>query len=285
MSRSVALLLLTVLVLSSFVMVGCAFAQLVPKPSVPEFTLRFEPLTYYVPPIYEINPYTGENVTIQEGSHVENKSIVVTIKNQPFSYSSNGLTYHIYCNIRIKPHFAENWTQLYPLTTQPNSPYDWESESWSYSVYLFPKYQLQSNSNYTVLSYALDDLLQLLWRYPFLDTNSDVQLDFQVEAIVGHDSQLWYIEHPLAPEYGGHYESAIEFDVTSGWSETQTVIIEESQKPTSSPETTSTISPVPTSSPYDEPELSEHEVILGVAITVAVTVVGLGLLLYLIKRK
>lgn len=283
MSKALALMLFTLLVLSGLAIVSCTIAQSIPKPSVPEFTLKFEPLTYYVPPIYETNPYTGENDTIQEGSHVENDSIIVTIKNQPFSYSSNGLTYHMYYNIRIKPRFAENWTELYPLTKQPNSPYDWDNESWSYSIYLFPKYQLQSNSNYTVLSYALEDLLQYLWRYPFLDTDSDVQLDFQVEAIVGHDSQLWYIEHALAPEYGGHYELAIEFDETSGWSETQTVIIKESQNPTPSPETTPTPSPAPTS-PYNEAHPSEQVVILGFVAALAVFVFGL-FLTYRIKRK
>ena len=32
----------------------------IPKPSIPEFTLKFEDNSYYVPPTYEINPYTGE---------------------------------------------------------------------------------------------------------------------------------------------------------------------------------------------------------------------------------
>jgi hypothetical protein len=42
---------------------------------------------------------------------------------------------------------------------------------------------------------------------------------------------------------------------------------------------------VPTPVPHDFPELSELEVILGIAITVAVIALGLGLLVYLIKRK
>jgi hypothetical protein len=47
--------------------------------------------------------------------------------------------------------------------------------------------------------------------------------------------------------------------------------------PTSSPEITST--------PSNEPQSTEIEVILGVAVTVAVLGAGLGLLVYLIKRK
>ena len=49
--------------------------------------------------------------------------------------------------------------------------------------------------------------------------------------------------------------------------------------PTPSPE------PTPTSSPTEEPQLVDQQVILGVAVTVTAIVAGLGLLVYLIKRK
>jgi hypothetical protein len=56
------------------------------------------------------------------------------------------------------------------------------------------------------------------------------------------------------------------------------------------PETTPTPSPEqttpPTSpTPYEEPQQSDQQVILGVAVTVVVVCVGLGLMVYLIKRK
>ena len=51
----------------------------------------------------------------------------------------------------------------------------------------------------------------------------------------------------------------------------------------SSPETTTLTSPTPLSS--EEPQLAEQDAILGVAVTVAIVCVGLGLLVYLIKRK
>jgi len=42
----------------------------------------------------------------------------------------------------------------------------------------------------------------------------------------------------------------------------------------------------PSHTPYNEPQPAEQlEVILGVAVVVAVIIVGLGLLIYLIKRK
>jgi hypothetical protein len=55
--------------------------------------------------------------------------------------------------------------------------------------------------------------------------------------------------------------------------------------PTPEPTSTPTSSPEPTATPYEEPQSTGQEVILGVAVTVAIVVIGLGLLVYLIKRK
>jgi nitrous oxidase accessory protein len=60
------------------------------------------------------------------------------------------------------------------------------------------------------------------------------------------------------------------------------VSIPTSPESTSSPEPTITTSPSPF--PSEEPQLGQ-DVLLGVAVTVAVLAVGLGLLVYLIKRK
>ncbi len=105
------------------------------------------------------------------------------------------------------------------------------------------------------------------------------QVDYQVEAIVGHFYTDYYPE--------GH---AIQFpitvfqvDETSGWSSTQTIVIGEIQTQTPAP--TILNSPTPFPSDYTGVRLSETEVILGVAVTVAVLAVGLGLLVYLVKRK
>ncbi len=82
MSKKVALLFSLILILSTLI-VESALAQSIPKPSVPEFILKFVAYPYDVPPKYETNPYTGKNEMTQAGYHVENKSIEVIIKNQP----------------------------------------------------------------------------------------------------------------------------------------------------------------------------------------------------------
>jgi hypothetical protein len=92
-------------------------AQTTPKPSIPEFTLRYSGNSYDVPPrpSTSTNPYTGEitNTTIS-GYHVDNRTIELAIKNQPFSsYEKNGMIINFYYNVRVKGHYAQNWTNLY----------------------------------------------------------------------------------------------------------------------------------------------------------------------------
>jgi len=102
----------------------------------------------------------------------------------------------------------------------------------------------------------------------------DSRVDFQVEAIVGH----YYDElagRPILPLY------VLEVDESSGWSNTQTITIGEFQ--TTSPEPTIPASLIPM--PHDAPEPAELEVIFGVVFTVVIIGGGLGLLVYLIKKK
>jgi hypothetical protein len=245
-------MLFALLVLSSLAMVEAVFAQSVTKPSVPEFTVKIVSHPYDIPTTYYTDPYTGETIT-NEGAHFENKSIEVWIKNQPFTPydDAEGREVNLYYNVRVKGHFEDDWST--PITY-----------SGSDSAERIPR----SNSEYTVLSLA---------NY----YSSKAQVDYQVEAIVGHFYTNYYppghsIQFPV---------SVFQVDETSGWSSTQTIAFGEIQTPspesTSSPEPTTPTSPTPL--PSEEP--LGQDVILGVAVTVAVVCVGLGLLVYLIKRK
>jgi hypothetical protein len=194
MSKSAVLLLIGVLALSSLVMVGTVFAQSIPKPSVPEFTVELEAHPYYLPPAYSIDPYTGENVTIHEGVNVANRSIVITIGNQHVSSS-----YILFYNVRFKGHFEDRWTDLY---------------SYSANSYSSGDLPTQSNSDYTVLSIP-----------PDFPPNS--KLDYQVEALLWHYVDVWIPDHigmsGAGLEKAGHYEPRLALASTSGWSTTQTV--------------------------------------------------------------
>jgi hypothetical protein len=260
----------------------------VPKPSILEFTVKFVNASYTVT---TTNPYTG----VDETQQISNNSIEVTIKNQPFDYSNNGLTYFVYFDVRIKPRFSSNWTEVYPLQNRTSS-YN-EDGTFSYAEYVSPDSPTQSKSSYTVISFRVvptelygasgydiqryysGDEGQEGTYFAFLSAVPlNGQVDFQVEAIAGHDSQAWYIQHPLFPQYGGYYEPAVDYDTTSGWSSTQTITIGESQTPTPSPAAT------PTPTPNQEPQQTEQEIIIGVAIAAAVIIAFL-VIIYIIKRK
>ena len=261
MGKLAVLLLIAVLAASNLLMVSSVFAQSTPKPSVPEFTLKLEAHPYDVPPVYETNPYTGDTVMTEEGYRVENKSIVVSITNQPFPTSFNDVNCYLYYYVRVKGHFEESWSVLTRLYV--------------------------SDTEYTTKTYILEDDFELGYKLEGIDSGGDV--DFQVKAKAGYDSLIWGTDHPTVPSTG-HYEEGIAMGEESDWSNTQTIKVP-ANKPVSStttptPSQTPTATPTPSPTPNQETQQTEQiETIIGAAILVAVLGSGLGLLLYLVKRK
>ncbi len=211
LGKVASLIVIVALTVSGLTLLAVPAFAAVPKPSVPEFNVRFVTSSYNVT---TTDPYTGLSATQQ----YSNNSIQVAIKNQP----SPDSTYHIYYNIRSRPHFGGNWSELYPIVEMPNGPFN---GAWTYSKYLFypdfPRSLNQTNTDFTVATINSGS------DYTFTQIPAGAQIDFQVEAIVGHDSQAWEIQHPLAPTYGGFFEPAVAYDTDSGWSSTQTVTIGE----------------------------------------------------------
>lgn len=281
-SKWVLLLLVVILTASSLTMVESANAQSIPKPSVPEFTVEFVNASYSVT---TTNPYTGANETQQ----ISNNSIKITINNQPFDNSNN----QIYYNVRAKPHFTENWTEIYPIQNRTSS-YN-EDGTFSYVQYINADSSSRSSSSYTTIAFAVVateyysesgyDIQRYYAGEPgqegryfaFLHGIPDnAQIDFQVEALLGHGSQKYVNDHPLAPYPIGHYELAIAFDTASGWSNAQTITIGEISSPTLSS------SPTPSQEP---PQTEPFPTTLVIVSIVSVAVTGIGLLVYFKKRK
>ena len=158
----------------------------------------------------------------------------------------------MYYNLRFKGHFTDDWW-YYPLSHLP----------------AVAGYINASLSEYTVVS--LDDSL---YGYLMLDRN---QIDFQIQALIGYDEA----------KYASGAEDIIfvGYNFTgerSDWSNIQTLTIGEIQTPTPSPAATPTLSPTISPSPLPTP----YEIpIIGVAFIVIVFAAGLGLLIYLTKRK
>jgi hypothetical protein len=246
-------MLLALLVLLSFVMVGSVFAQSVPKPAVPEFTLELVDHSYDVPSstTTTIDPYTGEQtITTQQGYHVINRTIEVAIKNQQFTpyLIDNQRMVYLFYNVSYKGHYEEGWKY------HPSGSYARDSTA-ATSIQ-------QSASDYTIVQFKAP---------------SEGKMDFRVQAQIGYYnySQL-FISVPGAP-----FTILTFIGEVSGWSEPQTITIEEFITP--SPLLTPT--PEPISTPYEEPQQTGQEAIFAVAVTIAVLGAGLGLLVYLIKRK
>jgi hypothetical protein len=270
MRKRATLLFIAILAVSSLLMVESAFAQSITKPSIPQFTIKYVDYSYDVPPTYGVDQYTGKNIIIDEGYHVDNRTVEFTIKNQPFvSYiDASGNKTALYYNFRFKGPYGNAWS-YYPDTSH------------SYGLYtgFFPDTSA-SNSDYTVITVRLNDLTQYPAGTPEIPTG--VQMQFQVQAIMGYIVRSY--TGMLAGDFYGFTGER------SDWSDTQTLTLGESQTSTSSPATTPTPTPPnfgPTSSPSPEPALTQEqlEIIIGVAIAAAVIGAGLGLLIYLTKRK
>ena len=163
-------------------------------PSIPKFTVELVAYPYDVPPVTttEIDEYTGEKTVVTTpGYRVENMSIELVIKNQPFTpfISLVDTPYNVdiekeinlYYNVRVKGHFGQDWQDSL-MEVVP------------------------SNSEYTVLSLPAD--------YP-----DGAKVDFQVEAILG----FYYndLGGRLLPPMNTDFMSA----GLSGWSSTQTLTI------------------------------------------------------------
>ena len=228
------------------------------KPSVPEFSVRIVAYPYDVPPktTTTIDQYTGKETTItQPGYHVENKSIEIIITNLSFT------PYNLTINTRYDHETGESYT--YYRTTTVNLYYNIGvkghfGNDWKYVGSPSPKGEgLQSNAqldlDYTVFTIKTDD-------YP-----NDAVLDFRVKALVGY--YLPYGRNAVTFGYDFYGQE-------SDWSDTQTLDVSESQIQYPSP----TLTPSPLPNFYVAP-------IISVALIVIVFLAGLGLLIYLIKRK
>jgi len=227
MDKSYTLFFIGILITSIVVMVEFTFAQSISESLVPEFTLRYIDLSYYEPPTYGIDQFTGENVTVNEGRHVENRSVAFKIKNQIFSSynDSSGNFISQYYNFRFKGHFGDEWYH-YPFSESGDSTHRYSTTFYILTTQS-PKLNA-SDSEYT------DILLGLKFLFGAFNPSVGSQVDFQVQTLIGHIDYAG----------DGFYRYSGQ---RSDWSSTQTVTVGENQiTPTPTPEPTATPSPTPT---------------------------------------
>ena len=188
------------------------FAQTIPKPAVPEFTVEYVVYTSYIEPTYTVNPYTGENETKTSAGQVTNETAVFTIKNQPFTPydDTNGNHIDLYFNFRYKGHYETQWTYE-PFNPDGKSAY--AAGGWAFDP--FSKYT-QSSSDYTTLTFNLHKFIGYSSGFP-----SGGQLDFQMQAQIGNI----FPSEGVSPSLCSYYNFTGQ---TSDWSNTKTITIDQS---------------------------------------------------------
>jgi len=225
------------------------------KPSVPEFTVKFIDSSYTTPTTYSLDPYTGQNVT-HHGSYVANKTIEVTIRNQPFvPYydTSSGWNISLHYNVRVKGHYEVNWTNLYLREDLPYLSENVPSKSTSeYTILSYHSYQPNSENTYIMGGKMMD--------FP-----PGSQVDFQVEALAGYIHRVW---NPNSTSQLDMYPYVFAGE-ESGWSNTQTL----------------TISPIPSPSPEPTPVAETFPTTLFFVAAAGTALAIMVLLVYLKKRN
>ena len=213
MSKSLSLILILIIALSSLIMVGAAFAQSTAKQSVSEFAVRYVDRSYDVATTYGVDSYTGKTVIIQEGYHIQNNSIIITIKNQPFArYSdSNGNSVGFYYNISSKGHFGSDWTyynNYINFYLNYNTVSYFESSYDSNTVVVFGLTGNNGSEHFGVNLGKVTD---------------GGQIDFRVQAYTAYFTE---VKNQMAPIPGWKpYTTVLNLVGVSDWSDTQTITL------------------------------------------------------------
>jgi hypothetical protein len=276
-------LLFLLLTCSVFLSTGVQPVKAASKPSTPQFTLTYADYSYDIPATYGVDEFTGRTEIKTYERHVDNKTFIFKIKNQPFtSYQdSQGNTIQLCYNLRFKGSYGSEWKYF---------PYlDGGQGSGRCSAGIFTIYDPilpASNDQYT-------NLLQDISIFGQNQPSVGDKVDFQVQALTG------FVNHA-----GDGYYSF--WGEASDWSSTQTITIGSSSPAitiTPAPTQTQTIAPTSVPTPIIPTQTSTpnftsnatqsvtgNNFTIGVdwqSVVIVVLVVAVGLLVIavLLQRK
>ncbi len=251
-------------------------AQTIPKPSVPEFFVRYADYSFDVAPIYGIDQFTGQQTIIKNGYRVDNETFEFQIKNQPFTQyiDSYGHTISLHYNLRFKGSYGTEWLYFPYLDNLQGV------RRFAAGIYqLYDPDLPASNSSYTTLSVNVAPMFYDSGKPPL-----GSKVEFQVQALIG------FISYPG----DGFYDFAGQ---KSDWSPTQETIVSSINSspfpmPTATP-IVPELSPSPVPSVTDSlpnngptsPPKSNFDLTITFALVAVVIIASLAVVLLLKHRK
>lgn len=184
----------------------------IPKPSVPQFTVKLIDSSYDIPATASINPYNGQTIT-HPGQHIEARTIEIRIKSEaiaPFEVhlGTSNWTASLGFGVRWKGHFETEW---HNLDSASDSYLD--SESGNYVTVYAPQGEYSPTEGLKMVE-------GMYGTFP-----PDAQLHFQVQAMIG------FLHRVVSPSIGGGWTFTGQ---TSEWSNIQTLNLADGSITTSS---------------------------------------------------
>jgi hypothetical protein len=269
-SKGFAAFIILIMAISSLslIMFKPVNAQSIPKPSVPEFSLKYADYSYNVPPTYGINDYTGQKTTITNGYDVINRTVQFTIKNQPFNayVDSSGNTIMLYYHIRYKGNYGNTCSDI--SVKEGNSII-------FHDTLIFPASN-SSTSEVKVGEYSYGGSGPIgNQRLYNINLPTEGKIDFQVQALIGK-AQLFNSNGVLG------YFALYSYNFTGqvgDWSSSQTLAFEETSV---SPETPNPTVPNTSYFPTIAPSNSNRSIQITIQISTANVILLVGIVLVVI---
>lgn len=250
-------LLVSILVVSSLILSKPTYAQVgVTTPATPDFGVRYDIFSTYIPPVYGVDPSTGKAVITQAGYNSLDETVYIEIVNQPFIpyKDSDGHDIQLFYNIRWKDPSNNSWIYLNEVKGNLKWTQTQNSER-TISTFSF-----RENRNKGLL---------------VLDMPIGSETDFQVEASIGYFTA-----------------DNVFVGKTSGWTDPQAIMHApdySSSNPTSMPSSSATPTETHTATPQQNS--TQERVLFGLnwqetaIILLGVTVVVLAFALVLSRKR
>ncbi len=225
----ILILIMAISSLSLMMMVEPTWAQTIPKPAVPQFSIQYVDYSYDIPAYNSTDPFTGQQIQ-HPSQHIEDIRVNARIKNQPFTpynlpnppNGANSGQVGFFYNVRYKGHFGNDWSEIYGY----------------HNAYFI-------NQNYS--SQFTSFTIQHWQEFPEGD-----QIDYQVKAMIGFEGTTFV----------GPYPQPFIIGEESEWSSTLTLLFTKNETAAISfaSNINDTSYPVlPTPSPYPTPTATVPE--------------------------